>query len=267
VHFVESDLRQLAPFAAEARLAIAFTEARHELERGLLARDRSRIARELHDGVIQSLYGIGMVLDSLTGGGQEKRIQGQLPGITSSINLIIDDLRSYIHDLTPNRLAKRGLGSELCSLAQEFQAGSGVITSVRLEQGIDGIKAELARDLVQISREALSNVAQHARASMVTISLEPTAQGFLLEIDDDGSGIEPQRRARGRGLLNIRRRARGWGGVAVIGASGRGGTLVRVSVPRRSSRDAILNLSIAGLGGQLVSAFAFGAGAMSWATA
>jgi signal transduction histidine kinase len=267
VHFVESDLRLLAPFAAEARLAIAITEARHELERGLLARDRSRIARELHDGVIQSLYGIGMVLDSLVGGGQEKRIQGQLPGITSSINSIIDDLRSYIHDLTPDRLAKRGLSSELCSMAQEFQASSGVITSVRLEHGIDGIKAEVARDLVQISREALSNVAKHAVASRVTISLEPTAQGFLLEIADDGHGIELRSHTGGNGLDNIRRRARSWGGGAEIGASARGGTSIRVSVPRRSSKDPILSLSIAGLGAQLVSAFAFGAGAMSWAAA
>jgi signal transduction histidine kinase len=155
----------------------------------------------------------------------------------------------------------------LCSIAREFQASSGVITSVRLDHGIAGIKAELARDLVQISREALSNVAQHAGASSVTISLERTVQGFLLEIADDGHGIELRRHPRGQGLANIRRRARGWGGVAEIGASSRGGTSVRVTVPRRSPKDAIVNVSITAVGSQLLSALAFGAGAMSWATA
>jgi signal transduction histidine kinase len=243
--FAESDLRLLPPYAAEAGLAIAFAEARRELERWLLARDRSRIARELHDGVIQSLFGIGMVIEGIKGDARDSAIRDQLQGITGSINLIIDDLRAYIHDLTPTRLAKLGLGSELCALAQEFQAGSGIAASVRLREGVDEIKAGLARDLMQISREALSNVAQHASASSVVLSLGCSAHGVNLEIADDGTWVGARKRAGGRGLANIRRRALAWGGTVEIGTSKVGGTAVRVAVPGRGVKQSMLQVSIA----------------------
>ncbi len=258
-NFSESDLRLLEPFAAEARLTIAFAAARQELERGLLAKDRSRIARDLHDGVIQSLYGIGMVLEGIQTGSQT-RVKNQLSGLTGSINSIIDDLRAYINDLTPSRLAKRGLGYELGLLAQEFQAGSGVMTSVKLDGGIDEIRAGLARDLVQISREALSNIAQHAAASNATISLDCSTHGVVLVITDDGLGITAGRRAHGgKGVQNISNRAHGWGGDAVFGPSGRHGTELRVSVPGRGEGHALVHAMIAFLACQLFSASAAGA--------
>jgi len=262
--FSESDLRLLEPFAAEARLAIAFAAARQELERGLLAKDRGRIARDLHDGAIQSLYGIGMVLEGIQTGSQT-RVKNQLSGLTGSINSVIDDLRAYINDLTPSRLAKRGLAYELGLLADEFQVSSGVMTSVRLETGIDEIRVGLARDLVQISREALSNIAQHAAASNVTISLDCSGHSVELVITDDGHGIAARRRPGGRGLTNIAKRAKSWGGDAVIGSSGKRGTAVRVSVPGRGEGHALLHGTVAFFAGQLISASALGASALSLA--
>ncbi len=263
--FSESDLRLLEPFAAEARLAIAFAAARQELERGLLAKDRGRIARDLHDGVIQSLYGIGMVLEGIQTGSQTGRVKNQLSGLTGSINSIIDDLRSYINDLTPSRLAKRGLGYELALLADEFHASSGVMASVRLDDGVDDIRAGLARDLVQISREALSNVAQHADASNVTISLDCPTEGVELVITDDGNGIAVRRRTGGKGLGNILKRAKSWGGDAVIEPSGKRGTAVRVSVPGRGEGHALVHGMIAFLAAQLLSASVVGAMALNLA--
>ena len=252
--YSRSDLRLLVPFAAEARLAIAFAAARRELERGLLAKDRGRIARELHDGVIQSLYGIGMVLEGIQGDAQSK-YTNQLSGITGSINSIIDDLRSYIYDLTPGRLARRGLAYELGLLGEEFQTGSGVVTSVELEDGIDEINAGLARDLVQISREALSNIAQHADASNATIRLERSSQGFVLAITDDGHGMAAPKRSPGRGLGNIVKRAQRWSGVAEITQSGRRGTVVRVRIPRpAAAQHASGHASLVFLASQLASA-------------
>ena len=263
--YSRSDLRLLMPFAAEARLAIAFAAARRQLERGLLAKDRGRIARDLHDGVIQSLYGIGMVLEGIQGDGQS-RYKNQITGITGSINSIIDDLRSYIYDLTPSRLARRGLAYELGLLGEEFQAGSGVVTSVELKDGIDEIDAGLARDLVQISREALSNIAQHADASSATIRLDRSRQGsIVLVISDDGNGLA-RKRNPGRGLGNIIKRAQRWDGVAEIRQSGRHGTEVRVRVPRPSeAQHASGQASLGFLAAQLFPASAVGAAAASLA--
>ena len=258
-HYSRSDLRTLTPFAAEARLAIAFSAAKRELERGLLAKDRGRIARDLHDGVIQSLYGIGMVLEGIQGETQD-RYTNQLSGITGSINSIIDDLRSYIYDLTPGRLARRGLAYELGLLAEEFQAGSGVMTAVALEDRTDEINAGLARDLVQISREALSNIAKHADASNATIRLHRSGGFIVLVITDDGHGMGATKSSRGRGLENIFKRAQSWSGAAEITRSDRRGTVLRIRIPRpAAAQQASGQASIVFLASQLISASAFGA--------
>lgn len=230
--FKDADLTLIAPFCAEARLAVTFAEARRELERGLLAEDRNRIARELHDGVIQSLYGIGLVIEGIRGEAVRPSVNDQLSGLTESINLLIDDLRAYINDLTPTRLAERGLGPELSSLAREFQASTGMIATVRLTKGVDEIGAELGRDLVQIAREALANVAKHAAASRVVLSLRCSSHTVRLEIADDGRGMAPNH-SRGRGLLNILRRVQAWEGNVEIGPLHGIGTAVKVSVPVR----------------------------------
>jgi signal transduction histidine kinase len=235
--FTESDLNLLIPYSAEAGLAIMFAQARRDLEREVLAKDRNRIARELHDGVIQSMYGIGLVIEGIKGEVARPSVQDQLSGLTETINLLIDDLRAYINDLTPTRLAKRGLGSEISSLAKEFQANTGVVATVRLHEHIDEIGADLGRDLVQIAHEALANVAKHAAASRVVISVRLTAQSIRLEVADDGTGID-RSPARGRGLQNMLKRVQAWGGKVEVGPSHGTGTAIRVWIPARAGEAA-----------------------------
>jgi signal transduction histidine kinase len=229
--FTQSDARLLAPFAAETSLILTIAAARRDLERGMLQKDRTRISRELHDGVIQSLYGIGLVVESIRKEALRPSVKDQLSGVTQTVNVVIDDLRAYINDLTPASLAKRGLGSELRSLVSEFQTSTGVIPTVRLDEHIGEIGAALGRDMVQIAREALANVAKHAKASRVSVSVDCDPHNVRLEIVDDGRGITPGQGSRGRGLENILLRAQAWGGVAEIGRYGGIGTTVRVTVP------------------------------------
>ena len=229
--FTDSDTRLLEPFVAETALALAVAAARRDLEQGLLRKDRMRIARELHDGVIQSLYGIGLVIEGIRNEAVRPRVKDQLFDITQTVNLVIDDLRAYINDLTPSRLARRGLGSELRSLTTGFQASTGVVATIRLDDGLDEIGATLGRDLVQIAREALANVAKHAGASRVDVRAECGARTIKLDITDDGRGITPKPAGRGRGLENIVLRAQAWGGTAEIGRYGGIGTTVRVTIP------------------------------------
>jgi signal transduction histidine kinase len=220
-----------APVSASAAANARYERRLRTMTTAALAKERHRIARELHDGVIQSLYGIGMVLEGIKTDTFQPVINDQLTGITDSINGIIDDVRAYINDLTPARLAKRGLGPELCSLANELHTSTGVIAAVRLHDGTEEINAAMGRDLVQITREALSNVAQHAGATHVVLSLRRTSQNVRLEIADDGCGIGSSRSPSGRGLANIVRRAEAWGGIAEIGIPRGGGTVVRVLLP------------------------------------
>ncbi len=209
------------------------------LELRLLAKDRDRIARELHDGVIQSMYGVGLVLEGLKGEADLGRIHDQLSSITASINVVIDDVRAYINDLTPTRLVKRGFGRELCALAKEFQASSSVPAAVRLQESVDQITPELGRDLIQIARESLSNVSRHAAASRVTLSLRWTTDTVCLEIVDDGRGFQPSLGQPGQGLGNIVHPAQLLGGTAEITSRSGAGTAVRVNVPRLVSTASV----------------------------
>jgi signal transduction histidine kinase len=229
--FTESDTRLLTPFVTETSLILTIAAARRDLERGMLQKDRMRISRELHDGVIQSLYGIGLVVEGIRKQSVRPSVKDQLSGVTQTVNVVIDDLRAYINDLTPASLVKRGLRSELCSLVSEFQTSTGVIPAVRLDEHVDEIGAELGRDMVQIAREALANVAKHAGASRVALNVDCDPRTIRLEIVDDGRGITPNLASRGRGLENIVLRAQAWGGVAEIGHYGGIGTTVRVTVP------------------------------------
>jgi len=89
-----------------------------------------------------------------------------------------------------------------------------------------------AGDLIQLAREALSNVSRHAGAATCRVSLYPTEEGAVLEVDDDGRGFDPARTSGGQGLRNLRERAAALGGRAEIASAAGEGTRIRVTIPR-----------------------------------
>jgi PAS domain S-box-containing protein len=209
-------------------------ELRDAGERERLLQERERIGRELHDGAIQGLFAIGLSLQSaaeLVGEGTQ--VQRRLEDSVLQIDAVIRDLRNYVFQLRPDALSVSGLEEALRGIAAEFERETGVASRVELAlQGDQPVLSTHAGDLLQLVREALSNVARHAQAGDCRLGLHGADRQLVLEIVDDGCGFDVDRpAARGWGLRNLRERASGMGGrLEIVSAPGRG-TTVRLRVP------------------------------------
>lgn len=229
--FGDEDLRLVEAFATQAATALEYDRAQQEIHRLAVLEDRERIAKELHDGVIQSLFAVGMGLQGTAALSKDPELEQRIEGAVNELDRVIRDLRNYIFGLRPGILADRQLDQALRDLAVEFQEKSGVLTVVDVDENIASELSPSAADVIQIVREALSNVGRHAEASTCRVSLRRGEDGALLEIDDDGRGFDPDAARTGDGLLNVQNRAGALGGKASIESSPAQGTTVRVTLP------------------------------------
>ena len=209
----------------------AITEARR---REMLLRERERIGRDLHDGIIQSIYAAGLHLEHAAAEiGDEPKTRERIGTVMGELNRITGDIRSTIFDLRSGELEVRDAEAIVLAVADELQAH----TLVQLEVRSEGLfrprlRAEQAEELRHIVIEAFSNVLRHAHAGNVTVHMQCTERRFTLEIRDDGIGFdttataESGRRGRAQGMANIRRRAELLGAeLSVESAPGRGSSL------------------------------------------
>jgi signal transduction histidine kinase len=231
--FDEDDVRVLETFAAQAALALDAARTQTELQRLAILDDRERIARELHDGVIQALFAVGMGLQGTAIMSGDAELGGRIEGAVAELDRVIRDLRNYIFGLRPGILADRQLDQALRQLGEEFQQKSGVVTVVEIDPTAAAELSNIAADVLQLVRESLSNVGRHAAAQTVRVSLYRTHEGGVaVEIDDDGTGFDPATTRRGDGLTNLENRATALGGSAQIDSTPEGGTTVRLVLPR-----------------------------------
>ncbi len=228
----EEDRRLVETFAEQASLAIEFGRAQEDLKRLALMEDRERIAKELHDGVIQSLFAVGMGLQGTAILASDDELAQRIEGAVEDLDRVIRDLRNYIFGLRPGILADRQLDEALQHLAREFEEKTGVVTVVDIDREVAAELSGNAADLVQLTREALSNVGRHAAASTVRVSLSRAEGGALLCVDDDGQGFDlAEVDGRGSGLRNIRERTSALGGEVRIASIPSEGTTVEFRIP------------------------------------
>jgi len=224
--------RLVESFADAASVALDYDRAQSELRRLGLLEERERIAKELHDGIIQSLFAVGMGLQgtALTAGNAET--SARLERAVESLDGVIRDLRNYIFGLRPGILADRQLDQALRSLGEEMQARSTEEVDVHVDAALAARLSARSADIVQLTREALSNVTRHAKASRAIVRLERDGSHAVLTIEDDGVGLKAGTDAGGNGLRNMRERAAKLGGSLQLtsGAAGKG-TALRVSFP------------------------------------
>lgn len=229
--FDEADEEALVVLATQAGVAIENARLHRDVERLAVLEDRERIAKELHDGVIQSLFAVGMGLEGTSMITHDPQVTERIDGAVDELDRVIRDLRNYIFGLRPGILADRELDTALRALVEEFQSKSGVVVIVELDPDVAAQLASVASDVVQLTREALSNVGRHARAATCRVSLHHRDHVALLEIDDDGVGFEPTSVRRGEGLANLEARAVALGGRAFVTSDPAQGTTVRVELP------------------------------------
>lgn len=225
----ELEQELLVSFAGQVSLALDRAHAlaeRHEL---LLAADRDRIGRDLHDLVIQRLYATGLQLQAARNSGDAERMaEGLLTGV-KELDLSIRDLRATIFEL--GRGIGQKLRDEVRALITEYATVLGFLPVLRTTGPVDSVLPEPAHDQLLLTlREALSNVAKHADASQVVVELVASPLWFMLRVTDDGIGIGPDAGPRS-GLGNARHRAEKLGGLLRLAAAGDHGTVLTWLVP------------------------------------
>jgi signal transduction histidine kinase len=236
--FDEGDERALVVLATQAAVAVENArlydeteEKGRELQRLQVMEERERIGKELHDGVIQSLFAVGMNLQAMATGAGNEDLARRLEAAVDDVDRAIRDLRNYIFGLRPGILADRQLDQAIKELAGEFGSRSGVLTVVEVDAESAAVLASRAGDVVQLVREALSNVGRHGAATTCRVSLGRDGPAFVLEIDDDGRGFDVDVATWGMGLTNLRERVTALGGTFDVRSTPGEGTTVRASFP------------------------------------
>ncbi len=229
--FTDADVELMETFADQAAVAFQYASAQRQIKQLAVLEDRERIARELHDGAIQALFAAGMSLQGTAMLAGDPEIDQRIQEVVGELDRVIRDLRNYIFGLRPGLLADRQLDSALHDLAGELERRSGVTTVVDVDAQVVSVLAPRAADIVQLAREALSNVSRHAQAATCRVSLHREDDRGVLEIDDDGHGFDPERVERGQGLGNLAARAASLDGELEIRSNPAEGTNVRVSIP------------------------------------
>lgn len=198
--------------------------------------ERDRIARELHDGIIQRLYAVGLNLEAARDQIDDEPAESKtrIEYVMEKLDESLRDIRHYIANLRSPKDEHRTLQEALAHIASEYRDGFGV--SVTLDTRGDTatvLRPEVLNHLRQITRESLTNAIRHGGASRLRIEIDSNPAQVSLSIIDDGSGFEPEQEARatGQGLRNIRQRAQLMGAHVDIDSEPGRGTTVSVAVP------------------------------------
>ena len=202
-----------------------------------LVDDRERIARDLHDTVIQRLYAVGLSLQSALTRAAHDPVQDRIQLAVDEIDMTIRDIRSSIFALHTRRPLATSLREDLLAVAREAARALGFEPTVTFGGPVDTVATDDIRDnVIAILREALSNATRHAHATTVTVDLSVDRRRLRLKIVDNGVGIENPR--AGNGLRNMSERAIAFGGTCEITRSPAGrGTHIEWSVPFAAELD------------------------------
>ena len=238
--FGENDQELVELFAGHAGIASQNARLHQEVQDLAVVGERLRISRDLHDGIIQSIYAVSLSLEEAVDG-----IVADPAGTAETVDRAIDrlhttisDIRTFIVGLGPGIDA--GLADTLEAMARELLG----VTAIAYDADLSGaaeverrLPPEGAHELVQIAREGLSNVARHSGATRASLRLAADSAAATLVVEDDGRGFDPgERQGSGHfGLANLRDRAAALGGALSIESRSGGGTRIVVRVPLAST--------------------------------
>jgi signal transduction histidine kinase len=229
-------VEMLISFAAQAGVGLELAAHRRDAERFAVFEDRDRIARDLHDLVIQRLYATGMSLEGVSARLGESDNGRRVSSAVDALDETIKQIRSAIFSLhsRPGG-ADRGLRSQILSVVEEAGGVLGFAPALRLSGLLDDVPADAGEHMLGALREALSNSARHAQASRVDVTVEAGPELILL-VRDNGIGITGA--GRRSGLGNLAERAEMLGGAMYAGPAEGGGTTLEWRVPLRRSQAA-----------------------------
>jgi signal transduction histidine kinase len=223
----------LVSFAAQAGVGLELAAHRADAERLAVFEDRDRIARDLHDLVIQRLYATGMSLQSVSARMGDSDSGRRISSSVDALDETIKEIRAAIFSLHARPATEESsLRTKILEVIDDAAAALGFAPALRISGGVDDIPGDVAEHLLGALREALSNAARHAKASKVDVTVEANPGDLTLLVRDDGIGISGT--GRRSGLDNLADRAALLGGTMRAGPGGDGGTELEWRVPLRA---------------------------------
>jgi signal transduction histidine kinase len=239
--FTEVDEELAVGLAAAAAVAIENARLHAQLGDLRVVEDRERIARDLHDTVIQRLFATGLALQGIVGREPDDDVAERLQATVNDLDDTVRHIRTTIFELQRQRLPGRSLRQEVLDLVNESAELLGFDPIVRFDGAIDlSVDDALADHVLAVVREALVNVSKHARATSIELRLSLTDDRLCLDIIDNGTGLtglDDERSENGasdgQGLPNMRARALRTGGSFTVTAADDGGTWLRWEAPLR----------------------------------
>ena len=221
-------------FAAQAGIALELADHRKDAERLAVFEDRDRIARDLHDLVIQRLYASGMKLQGVMPQIARPQVEERVSSVVDDLDATIKDIRTAIFALQARDGKERhGLRGKVMEVLEQMTGPLQLSSSVQLDGRLDSaVPGGIGEDMLHALREALSNAARHGKASQVEVTVEAGSDLVLL-VRDDGIGIKDT--SHRSGLANLARRAEQYGGTLRVGPGEGGGTVLDWRVPLRPS--------------------------------
>jgi signal transduction histidine kinase len=234
--FPDAALRLVEALAGHAALAVVTAQRQERLRELSIVAERTRIARELHDSVTQTLFSLSLAADSAAALADRTSSEGlidQLDRVRSLAQLGLDELRELVDTLRPAELGRDGLASALRTRVDLLRAvhGTPIALRTRVARPVD---EALGRELLKIANEALGNALRHAGDARVSVELEVGAEAVRLVVSDDGVGFDlpgTLRASRRLGLTSMRERAEALGGSLRIDTAPGEGTAVTLEVP------------------------------------
>jgi PAS domain S-box-containing protein len=233
----DEDAGVATSMAEQAALAIELDQAREDRERLLLSDERERIARDLHDHAVQSLFAVGLSLQSIAPLVENHRAVERVEEAVDSIDSTIKQIRTAIFTLSTPTIRDAGMRSELMRLVAQAARSLGFDPAVSFDGPIDTVPDDIGAQVLAVVQEGLSNIARHAHAGRASVDVALSPSQCQVLIVDDGVGFDSRGAGTdagtdaGSGLRNLRSRAENLQGrLAVTTGSGQG-TRVDWSVP------------------------------------
>jgi signal transduction histidine kinase len=227
--FTDDDVMLVEALSRIAGSAVTTARLQERLRSIAVGEDRERIARDLHDSVIQDLFAVGLGLQGIAEVVTDTDAATTLEEAVDRLDDVVEELRAYIFQLRSGG-GRRQLDERLQELVSRL--GSAYPTPVTLEIGALGPSDERLEDeVVKIVTEALSNALRHSRGTKIEVVVLDENDWCRIMVRDDGMGFDPAGRRAGLGLANLSTRASSLGGIAEITSSPGQGTTVEVKLP------------------------------------
>jgi signal transduction histidine kinase len=226
--FTDADLDMAEAFASQAAIALELNDARADQQRLGVLEDRDRIARDLHDHVIQRLFAAGLSLQGIAATVDNEAVDQRLTRTVDELDDTIRQIRTTIFAL--QEASSRSLRGTALAVVDQLSSLLPVRPDVQLLGPLDTIADEaIIADVEAVLRESLTNVAKHARAAQIRVSVEADNDRLALTVIDNGIGLGQG--TRRSGLANLSRRAERHGGHLDVGNSSEGGLRLQWSIP------------------------------------